>query len=188
MGPRFKPCPMRFPILFIFQHDSLAYEDYRFSHPYSDPQLTHEQTEILNRQTNYLAGKSFFPYEWLDEPHKLHYENLPARECFFNDLTNEGISEENYQFCHTIWNEFEMTKFEDYHLMYNLIDVLILTDILLYFRKLIRQDFNLDSLKFFSMPGLALKAALKHSGHQIQLLTDMDQHLFGNFFIHHSYL
>ena len=97
-------------------------------------------------------------------------------------MTNEGISEENYQFCHTIWNEFEMTKFEDYHLMYNLIDVLILTDILLFFRKLIRRDFNLDCFKFFSMPGLAFKAALKQSGQQFQLLTDMDQHLFGNFF------
>ena len=92
---------------------------------------------------------------------------MPPRESFFNDLTKEDISNENYQFCQTIWNEFEMTKFEDYHLMYNLIDVLILTDILLFFRKLIRRDFNLDCFKFFSMPGLASKAALKQSGQQI---------------------
>ena len=113
---------------------------------------------------------------------KITLWNLPAQECFFNDLTDEGISSENYQFCQTIWDEFEMCKFEDYHLLYNLIDVLILTDILIYFRQLIRQDYNLDCFKFFSMPGLAFKSALKRSGIQIQLLTDMDQHLFGNFF------
>ena len=137
-------------------------------------------TDILNRQSIYLSQKSFYPYEWLNDQQKLHFETLPSRESFFNDLTEENISEENYQFCQTIWDEFEMTKFEHYHLLYNLIDVLILTDILLFFRKLMRHDFNLDSLKFFSMPGLALKAALKYSGQQIQLLTDMDQHLFGN--------
>jgi len=163
-----------------FQHDSLASDDYRYSHPYTDPQLTPEQTE------KFLSRKSFYPYTWLNEQQKLHFETLPLRESFFNDLTEENISEENYQFCQTIWEEFEMTKFEDYHLLYNLIDVLILTDILLFFRKLIRHDFNLDSLRFFSMPGLALKAAFKYSGQQIQLLTDMDQYLFGNFFIHHS--
>jgi len=166
----------------------LACEDYRYSQPYSDPQLSLEQTEILNRQTNYLSKKSFYPYKWLDEPQKLHYENLPAQECFFNDLTDEGISSENYQFCQTIWDEFEMCKFEDYHLLYNLIDVLILTDILIYFRQLIRQDYNLDCFKFFSMPGLAFKGALKRSGIEIQLLTDMDQHLFGNFFSFNFFL
>ena len=115
----------------------------------------------LNRRTNYISKKSFYPYAWLSNQQKLHFESLPSCDLFFNDLTEENISEENYQFCQTIWDEFEMTKFEHYHLLYNLIDVLILTDILLFFRKQIRLDFNLDSLKFFSLTGLALKAALK---------------------------
>ena len=63
----------------------------------------------------------------------MHFEHLPSHEFFFNDFTLDNISGENYQFCLTIWDEFEMTKFEHYHLLYNLIDVLILTDILLFF-------------------------------------------------------
>ena len=99
-----------------FQHDSLASDDYRYSHPYTDPQLTPEQTEILNQQSNFLSQKSFYPYTWLNDQQKLHFETLPLRDSFFNDLTEEHISEENYQFCQTIWKEFEMTKFEHYHL------------------------------------------------------------------------
>ena len=97
----------------------MAVDDYRYCQPYTDPQLSPEQTVTLNRRKNYISKKSFNPYAWLSNQQKLHFESLPSRESFLNDLTEENISEENYQFCQTIWDEFEMTKFEHYHLLYN---------------------------------------------------------------------
>ena len=110
----------------------------------------------------------------------MDYEYLPTKDSFYNDLTENNVSSEDYQHCLTIWNEFEMTTFKDYHLLYNLTNVLILTDTMLFFKQ-IRHDFDLDICKFYSMPGFSLKSALKFSGMVIQLLTDMGMHLFCNF-------
>ena len=164
----------------FFQHDSLAVDDYRYSQPYVDPQLSQEQTEILNRRTNYSSQKSHYPYTWCPSYQKMHFEHLPSQDSFFNDLTENNISSKCYQHCLKTWNEFEMTKFQHYHLLYNLTDLLILTDVMLFFRNQIRQDLNLDFLEFYSMPVLALKSALKYSGTEIQLLTEMGMHLFSN--------
>ena len=121
----------------------------------------------------------------------MHFEYLPKQDSFFHDLTENNISSEDYQNCLTIRNEFEMTKFQHYHLLYNLTGVLILTDVMLFFRNQIRQDLNLDFLEFYSMPVLALKSALKYSGTEIQLLTEMGMHLFSNsklfFLLQHSF-
>ena len=73
-----------------------------------------------------------------------------------------------------------MQTFKEYHLWYQLTDVLILADIFIEFRKQMKEDYNLDVSRFFTMSGLALKAALRSSRKQLQLFTDKNMYLFGN--------
>ena len=73
-----------------------------------------------------------------------------------------------------------MQTFKEYHLWYQLTDVLILADIFIEFRKQMKEDYNLDVSRFFTMSGLALKAALRSSRKQLQLFTDKNMYRFGN--------
>ena len=44
--------------------------------------------------------KSFFPYEWFDNPEKLNKKDLPPYDSFFSKLHNNNSLEKNY-------NDFE---------------------------------------------------------------------------------
>ena len=71
-----------------------------------------------SRKTKMLLQKGIFPYSYLDHPDKLNETSLPPREAFFNELTQEECSEEDYNFAHEVWNEFGMATFGDYTELY----------------------------------------------------------------------
>ena len=71
---------------------------------------------------NASQQKGFFPYSWLTNIDKLKQTFLPSKDYFFNDLTNKDISEEDYNSCIRIWNNFNMQTMKDYLKYYNNLD------------------------------------------------------------------
>ena len=108
-----------------------------------------------------LARKGVYPYEYMDTPDKLKETQLPPKGAFYSRLNNEGICNENYAHAREVWETFEMKNLEDYHNLYNRVDVLLLTDVFENFRDICIKNYNLDPAHYYTAPGLAWDAALK---------------------------
>ena len=67
--------------------------------------------------------KGHFPYEYMDDLHKLEDRALPPQAAFFSRLKNEGISNEDYARCQAVWRDNGMTTMRDYLVWYNNRDV-----------------------------------------------------------------
>ena len=78
-----------------------------------------------------MLRKDVYPYDYVDCLKKLAEESLPPKESFYSKLAGEGITDEDYQQPHTVWNEFNIETMKNYHKLYNLSDVLLLADIFL---------------------------------------------------------
>lgn len=91
-----------------------------------------------------------------------------TREMFYSSLTNENITESEYNRAQTVWREFKMRTLKEYHDLYLLTDVLLLADVF----------WSIDYVHFYTATGLSWKAALKMTKVKLELLSDIDQHLF----------
>ena len=67
--------------------------------------------------------KGHFPYEYMDDLHKLEDRALPPQASFFSRLKNEGISNDDYARCQAVWRNNQMTTMRDYLVWYNNRDV-----------------------------------------------------------------
>ena len=67
--------------------------------------------------------KGHFPYEYMDDLHKLEDRALPPQAAFFSRLKNEGISNDDYARCQAVWCNNQMTTMRDYLVWYNNRDV-----------------------------------------------------------------
>ena len=132
----------------------------------------------MSRQLDLLTRKGIYPYEYIDSAERFKERSLPPRECFYSSLTEEDITEEEFDHAQNVWREFEMESLENYHDVYLLTDVLLLADVFEEFRKTCLNSYGLDPVHFYTAPGLSWKAALKMTKVKIDLLTDIDQHLF----------
>ena len=53
-----------------------------------------------------LQQKGIFCYDYIDRIEKLMEPTLPAREHFFNKLSNEECSEDDYRLAKMVFQEF----------------------------------------------------------------------------------
>ncbi|XP_057290234.1 uncharacterized protein LOC130612919 [Hydractinia symbiolongicarpus] len=103
---------------------------------------------------------------------------LPPKKAFYSKLKMKVISDEDYEHAQKVWNVINPKGAEvnkgDYHDIYLVAHVLILTDIFHSFRNVYLDQYKLDPAHFYSAPGLAWKAALKYTKIKLELLTDPD--------------
>ena len=124
-----------------------------------------------------LLAKGIFPYSYISDFNKFKEEQLPPIECFYNDMTNEHLSENEYKRAQSIWNILNIKNLGEYHDLYVLCDTLLLADVFEAYRKLSLQEDNLDPLNFYSSPSLSWGACLKYTNVSLELLTDPDKYL-----------
>ena len=67
-----------------------------------------------------------------------------------------------------------MKTLRDYHKLYNKVDVLLLADVFENFRNNCIKNYELDPAHYYTAPGLAWDAALKVTGVNLELLSDID--------------
>jgi hypothetical protein len=125
-----------------------------------------------------LTQKGVFPYKWLDSLERMGETALPARELFTSDLTGETVSEEDYERAQAVWKATNCRTFKDYHDLYLTTDVALLADIFEAFRSLTLENYGLDAAHYITAPGMSWDALLKHTGIELELLTELDMHLF----------
>ena len=121
-----------------------------------------------------VTRKGVYRYEYMDTPEKLKETQLPPREAFYSRLNDASIRNEDYEHAHQVWKVFNMKNIKEYHKLYNIVDVPLLADVFENFRSLCIKNYNLDPTHYYTAPGLAWDAALKFTGVNLELLSDVD--------------
>ena len=125
-------------------------------------------------QYHLLTRKGVYPYEYVNSWDRFNETQLPPIDVFYSNLNMSLISEEDYQHAQRVWKEFGIHHLGDYHDLYLRTDVVLLGNVYEAFRDTCLKHYKLDPAHFYTSPGLAWKACLKHTGIKLELLTDPD--------------
>ena len=134
--------------------------------------------EFRGKCLKLIKEKGVYPYEYVNSFKKINEVELPTKDTFFSSLRDEHISGRDYEKAKNVWNAFETKKMGEYHDLYLKTDVLLLCDIFEKFINVCLDCYGLDSCHYFSAPGLAWDAMLKMTGIELQLIDNIDMHLF----------
>jgi hypothetical protein len=135
--------------------------------------------EAFGSRTNMMTRKGVYPYAYMDSWSKFDVNPKKLKlEDFTNDLTGEKISELDFKHFGNVCDEFNIKNLGEYHDLYLKTDILLLADVFENFRKLCLSNYKLDPCHYFTAPGLAWDACLKMTEIKLELLTDVDMHLF----------
>ena len=86
---------------------------------------------MINRtdaQFRLLLRKGFYPYEYMDSWDGFDETRLPPRSAFHKSISDTNISNEDYNHTLTVWRDFNISSMGEYHNLYLLIDVLLLSN------------------------------------------------------------
>jgi len=125
-----------------------------------------------------LLKKVIYSYEYMDSFERFDETKLPEKEKFYSSLSASGITDEEYAHAKEVWATFGCRTLGNYHDLYVITDVLLLVDVFENFRKVCQDKYGLDQAHYQSAPGLSWDALLKKTCVELELLTDLDMHLF----------
>ncbi|XP_072155158.1 uncharacterized protein [Bemisia tabaci] len=120
--------------------------------------------------------KQVFPYSYITDWEKFNETQLPDRSEFFNDLTKEPCSVENYNFVKECWEKFNLKSLGALNDHYLTLDCTLLADCMEHYRNSAHLSHGLDVAHFISTPGFTWNAALYHTRKEIELLTDINMY------------
>ena len=125
-----------------------------------------------------LLKKGIYPYEYMDSFERFDETQLSEKEEFYSSLSGEGITDEEQSTRKQVWAAFGCRTMGDYHDLYVTTDVMLLADVFENFRQVCQEKYGLDPAHYYSAPGLSWDPLLKKTGVELELLTDLDMHLF----------
>ena len=114
----------------------------------------------------------------MDSWERFEETQLPEKETFYSKLTDENISDGDYEHAKKVWEMFGCKNLGDYHDLYVKTDVNLLADVFENFRNLCMEQYGLDPAHYYTSPGLSWDALLKKTGVELELFTDFQMHLF----------
>ena len=122
-----------------------------------------------------LLRKGVFPYEWAQSVAQMEATTfLPQRESFFSSLTQQGISERDYEHAEQVFSFFKCKNMLDYCELYCQLDTVLLFEVMESFRSTIKENFGLDCTRYISAPQLAFDCMLSTLDEPIELMSDPD--------------
>ena len=127
---------------------------------------------------NLLLQKGVYPYEYMDSFDRFQETELPPIGKFYSSLSDESISKKDYQHAQEVWKTFNCENLGDYHDLYLKTDVTLLADVFQTFRRTCMNAYKLDPLHYLTAPGLSWDALLKYTNINLELLIDIDMHMF----------
>ena len=130
--------------------------------------------DYLELQYDLLTRKGVYPYEYINSWDRFEETQLLPISAFYSNLNMSSISKEDYQYAQRVWKEFQIHNLGDYHDLYLRTDVVLLANVYEAFRDTCLKHYKLDLAHFYTSPGLAWKACLKHTGIKLELVTDPD--------------
>ena len=123
-----------------------------------------------------LTEKGVYPYDYMNSFDKFNDEHLPSKEQFYSRLTEEDITNDDYNKAKQIWKHFDIKNMGEYHDLYLKTDVLLLTDVFENFRDMCLSFYGLDPVYYYTLPNFAFDAMLKLTGIEIDLVYDREMY------------
>ena len=103
---------------------------------------------------------------------------MPKREAFYSHLTEEHITDDEYEYAKKVWKEYGCKTLGNYHDLCVESDVALLADVFKNFRELCLDKYGIVPNHYYTSPGLSWEAFLKKTGVELELLTDYEKHPF----------
>ena len=129
-----------------------------------------------NHDLHLLTDKGVYPYDYMNSWDKFDETELPPKEAFFSKLSNEHISDADYERAKNIWNHFEIKTMGEYHDLYLKTDVLLLTDVFENFRNMCLEYYELDPAHYYTLPNFGWDAMLLKTGVNLELIHDLEMY------------
>ena len=127
----------------------------------------------------YIHKKGVFPYEWCTSLSKLEKtKSFPPKDCFFSRLTNETITNEDYERGKALFQSKGFESMLTFCYFYNLLDTAILAEVFMKFREQHFSEFNLDPAHYISLAQLSFSSCLKKTGMKVLMISDPEMMLF----------
>ena len=121
-----------------------------------------------------LAEKGVHPHAYMSSVDKFEETELSPIEYFHNDLSEEACPQEIYKRALDVWDRCHLDTLGEYHDIYLLTDVGLLSDVFEHFRNLCIEFYGLDCAHDLTLPHFGWDAMLKKTGIQLDPLTDIN--------------
>ena len=136
------------------------------------------EASLSSEQRKLILRKGVYPYEYINSSDRFEETALPPIETFYSCLSEEGVSDADYEHAQKVWRAFQIRNIGDYHDLYLKTDVLLLSDIFEAFRNTAVTNYELDPANgYFTLPNFAWDAMLKKTQVKLEQLTDVDMYL-----------
>ena len=112
-----------------------------------------EHCDILSQKCEYF-------YDYAKDFGVFSQTSLPPKECFYNKLKEEHITDQQYQHAQTVFKETGCQTLLDYMHLYVKTDTLLLCDVFESFRDLGLEYYGLDCCHYMSLPGFSWDSML----------------------------
>ena len=91
----------------------------------------------------------------MDSFEKFNLKELPTKDQFYSILNDEHITDDEYIHAKEVWDTFYIKTMGEYHDLYPVSDMLLLTDVSENFRKTCMQYYKLDPCHYLTSPSLS---------------------------------
>ena len=140
--------------------------------------LIYTSKAFKGKRLNLMSQKGVYPHDFMDSFEKFNQRELPNKDQFYSILNHQHITDDEYDHPNKVWNTFMIKTMGEYHDLYLVSDVLLLTNVFENFRKTCMQYYKLDPCHYFTSPGLSWDAMLKMTNIKLELMTDIDMFQF----------
>ena len=137
--------------------------------------LIYTSEVFKGKRLDLMSKKGVYPYDFMDNFEKF---NQKTKNQFYSILNDQHITDDEYYHAKKVWKTFNIKTMGEYHDLYLVSDVLLLTDVFKNFRKTCMQYYKLDPCHYFTSPGLSWDAMLKVTNIKLELMTDIDMFQF----------
>jgi len=131
---------------------------------------THKNYKFDSR----IYKKQLMCYEKFTSFEILSETEFPPITDFFNTLTLEKATEEDYQYSLNLYKALNMHNLLDFVIFYLCSDVYLLTEVFTQFRDLVYLHYKVDPAHYFSLAGFSFNCALSYTDKTLELLPNVD--------------
>ena len=99
---------------------------------------------------------------------KFDEEQLPSKEHFYSQLYEEHITDRDYDRANVVWKHFNIKNLGEYHDLYLMTDVYLLTGVFENVRDMCLNYYGLDPAYYITLPNYSWNAFLSLTGVRLQ--------------------
>ena len=120
--------------------------------------------------------RQVFCADYIDTSARLSETSLPPAEAFYDRVNDAHISTEDYKHAKRLWTLRNARTIDDYLEHHLTLQSLLFADTLENFRDAMMNNYRLDVMHYFSLPGYSWDSALLMTDVSLELLTDEEMH------------